>query len=294
MRKKLLLSGAVLALLASPFIGAYILVENRLNRIYVPPEEILPVTGDPDQVVRGEHLVTVLMGCTDCHADDLGGKMLYDDSLFGRIAGSNLTTGAGGVGAAYTVLDWERAVRHGLDQEDRPLIFVMASYYAGVGDADVAAMIAYLRQLPPVDRELPETTIGPLTRFFILADPQLLPAQVIDHDHGPLSAPEAGLTAEYGAYLATACTICHGADFSGGLYVGSGLNLTPGGDLRDWDEGDFINALRTGRVPGGRQLDDEKMPWKRLRELTDDELRAIWLHLQSLPTIQSTPAAEGG
>jgi len=293
MRKKTLLAGVVLALLASPFAVAYILVENRLNRTYVLPEEGMAVTGDPEQVARGEHLVTVLMGCTDCHADDLGGKLLYDDLLFGRIAGSNLTDGAGGVGGAYSDLDWERAIRHGLDQEGRPLIFVMASYYAELSDADVAAMIAFLRQVPPVDRELPATTIGPLTRFFILTDPHLLPAQVIDHDHGPLRAPEEGITAEYGAYLAVACTICHAADFGGGLYVGSGLNLTPGGDLRDWSEDDFIHALRTGRVPEGWQLDEEKMPWKRLRGLTDDELRAIWQHLQSLPTVQSTPTGEG-
>jgi cytochrome c553 len=280
---------ALMTLLALPFALAYLMVENRLNKTYELPPENLPITGAPEQVAHGEHLVTVLMGCTDCHDADLGGKMLYDDPLFGQIAGSNLTAGRGGVGGSYSDLDWERAIRHGLDYEGRPLIFVMASFYARVADEDVAAMIAYLRQLPPVDRQLPETTIGPLTRLFILTDAALLPAQVIDHEHGPLEAPPPGVTAEYGAYLMTACTICHGPDFAGGLYVGSGLNLTPGGDLRDWREEDFLTALRTGQVPEGWQLDEEKMPWKRIRDLSDEELRAIWLHLQSLPAVQTTP-----
>ncbi len=289
MRKKWFFGLGLLAILALPFALAYFLVEGSLNRTYTLPEESLPVDGSPGQVARGEHLVTALLGCTDCHGPDLGGKMLYDDALFGQIAGSNLTGGSGGVGAAYSDLDWERAIRHGLDYQGDPLIFVMASYYARLSDDDVAAMIAYLNQLPPVDRQLPATTIGPLTRFFILTDPALLPAQVIDHDHGPLEAPPPGVTAEYGAYLTTACTICHGPDFSGGLFVGSGLNLTPGGDLGGWTEADFLAALRTGQVPEGWELDEEKMPWKRIRQLSDDELRAIWLHLQSLPAVQTTP-----
>ena len=294
MRKKALWGGLILLLILTPFAAAAFMVENRMNRVYDLPEESLQVTGDPEQVARGEHLVTILMGCTDCHGEDLGGKLLYDDFFFGSIAGSNLTSGAGGIGETYATLDWERAIRHGLDQEGRSLIFVMASYYAEIGDEDVAAMIAFLEQLPPVDRELPETTLGPLTRFFILTDSHLLPAQIIDHNHEPFSAPPKGVTAEYGAYLATACTICHAADFGGGLYVGSGLNLTPGGDLRDWTEEDFINALRTGWIPSGRQLDEEKMPWRRFRHLNDEELKAIWLHLQSLPVVQRTPPPDDG
>ena len=294
MRRKILVAAVVLFLVLSPFAAAYILVESRMNAAYDLPEDSFIIRDDPELVARGEHLVTVLMGCTDCHDSDLGGKVLYDDFWFGSIAGSNLTSGAGGVGASYSPLDWERAIRHGLDHEGRPLIFVMASYYAEIADEDVAAMIAYLEQIEPVDRELPETRIGPLTRFFILTDPHLLPAQVIEHNHEPFRAPPKGVNAAYGAYLATACTICHAEDFGGGLYVGSGLNLTPGGDLRDWTEEDFINAIRTGWIPAGRQLNDEEMPWRRLRQLTDDELRAIWLHLKSLPAVQRTPPPNGG
>jgi hypothetical protein len=99
------------------------------------------------------------------------------------------------------------------------------------------------------------------------------------------------VTAEYGAYLAVACTICHGPDFSGGLNVGAGLNLTPGGDLSTWDEEDFITAIRTGWLPTYTRLDQEIMPWMRLRNLSDEELQAIWLHLQSLPAVQSTRGA---
>jgi hypothetical protein len=41
--------------------------------------------------------------------------------------------------------------------------------------------------------------------------------------------------------------------------------------------------MRTGNTPGGGKLDGEFMPWEHFAKLTDDELKALWLHLKSLP-----------
>jgi hypothetical protein len=46
-------------------------------------------------------------------------------------------------------------------------------------------------------------------------------------------------------------------------------------------------VLRTGTAPLGEQLDDEFMPWQRLKHLTDDEVAAIWLYLLSLPPLDT-------
>ena len=51
-----------------------------------------------------------------------------------------------------------------------------------------------------------------------------------------------------------------------------------------WSEEDFIATLRTGMTPGGKQLKDV-MPWKYFGQMTDDELKAVWLYLQSLPAL---------
>ena len=80
-------------------------------------------------------------------------------------------------------------------------------------------MVAYLKQMPPEDNELPETTVGLISRILVLIEPTMLPAQQIEHDHGSLSSPEPGVNAEYGRYLATACSVCHKPDFSGGEYL---------------------------------------------------------------------------
>jgi hypothetical protein len=49
-------------------------------------------------------------------------------------------------------------------------------------------------------------------------------------------------------------------------------------------EEDCIRTLRTGITPGRKQLIDF-MPWKYFGQMTDDELKAVWLYLQSLPAL---------
>jgi hypothetical protein len=48
-----------------------------------------------------------------------------------------------------------------------------------------------------------------------------------------------------------------------------------------WSEADFIKAIRTGVKPDGTQL-SEGMPWKEFEKLSEDNLRAMYRHLQSL------------
>ena len=62
-------------------------------------------------------------------------------------------------------------------------------------------------------------------------------------------------------------------------------NLTSGGEPGFWTEEQFINTIRTGTTPGGHMLDPEHMPWKEFKHMTDDELNAIWMYLQSLPKL---------
>ena len=98
-----------------------------------------------------------------------------------------------------------------------------------------------------------------------------------------------GVTVEYGKYLANTCTLCHASNLNGqtlreGGNVYVALNLTRGGEMGGWSEDQFITTMRTGVTPGGKQLIDF-MPWKYFGQMTDDELKAVWLYLQSLPAL---------
>jgi mono/diheme cytochrome c family protein len=258
-------------------------VEERLGRIYTVAVTPFPVEENADAISRGEHLVNYVFFCTECHGERLEGKAHFNDPLSGQVAARNLTSGEGGLPADFQVTDWIRAVRHGVGQNGKPLVEMPSNAYQHISDSDLAAIIAYVRNLPPVDNVMPHIELGPLYKLSILSDPSLLPAAVIDHQSGshPEVRPEASV--EYGKYLAAACTICHGADLAGGVSAGAGLNLTPAGDLGEWSPEEFMTAVRTGATPKGRDLDSELMPIDRVKHMTDMELEALWLYLNSLP-----------
>jgi len=164
-------------------------------------------------------------------------------------------------------------------------------YY--LSDEDLGALIAYLKSLPPVDNEMPPTDLGPLGRVMLplgqLPDALIPNVTVIDHYAPRPVTLEPEVTVEYGEYLANTCTLCHGPNLNGqtlreGPTVYVALNLTRGGEMVGWSEEQFITTMRTGVTPGGKQLIDF-MPWKFFGQMTDDELKAVWMYLQSLPPL---------
>jgi len=226
--------------------------------------------------------------CEHCHGPGLGGQVLEDNLMFGRLVATNLTSGVGGVGADYTDADWVRAVRHGIGTDGKSLVAMPSDVFYNFSDDDLGLIIAYLKSLPPVDNKLPETRLGPLGRVYLLQDPIILPAGVIDHDRPRPPEPPPGVTVERGEYMAFICRACHGDDLSGGTSrAPAGLNLTPAGDLAGWTEADFMRALRTGVSPEGDKFDPAEMPWQEIGQLTDDELKALWLYLKSLPPVET-------
>lgn len=68
-------------------------------------------------------------------------------------------------------------------------------------------------------------------------------------------------------------------------------NLTPDDStgLGEWTEEAFIQAIRTGKhqgQPNGRMI-LPPMPWELYRWATDDDLKAIWAYLQTIPAIEN-------
>ena len=68
-------------------------------------------------------------------------------------------------------------------------------------------------------------------------------------------------------------------------------NLTPDDStgLGEWTEEAFIGAIRTGKhqgQPNGRDI-LPPMPWEIIREATDEDLKAIWAYLGTLPPIEN-------
>lgn len=285
--------GSLIGLLVLAFVVLYVIGTVKWNSIrgkeYEVPVEPITIPTDQASIARGEHIATIRM-CKDCHTENWGGQ---SDSVPGLITLSfpNLTPGVGGVGATNTDEDWIRAIRHGVGQDGRGLILMPSRVWYYLSDDDLADLIAYLKSLPPIDNQPPKAELGPLGRVMMTLG-QLPPeatapdALIIDHDGTRPVAPQPGVTVEYGMYLARTCTLCHGSELNGQtIFDGSvALNLTPGGEMKGWSEEGFIATMRTGVTPNGHELKDV-MPWKYFGQMTDDELKAVWMYLQSLPPL---------
>jgi len=270
---------------------------SRLSKTYDFPPSGIVVPTDAASIEYGKHRVETL--CADCHSEDLGGVIGW--TVVGPLAtidSANLTSGEGGIAEEFTTdEDYVNAIRHGIDPEGKPIYMPAVAAFQHISDEDLGAMIAYLKTVPPVDRKTNGSQFTALGKIIFAAGMfGDLPVEVVAHQNS-VTAPTAGATVEYGEYLVNIgdCRACHGQELAGGSYPDPAVtqpvpNLTPGGELAGWSESDFLNAMRTGITPSGHQLSPDLMPWKETSLLSDEELQAIWIFLQSLPKLsQATP-----
>lgn len=285
---------AAFVLLAVLGLGSvYALTTARMHKTYAIEVRPVAVPTGADALERGKHLATV-RGCTECHRDDLAGGPVIDDPLVGHLHAPNLTRGRGGLPPEYSDLDFVRAIRHGVARDGRPLLLMPSHEFAGLVEADIAAIIAYVESVPAVDKPDGPVTVGPLARVLLTLGEIKIAAEEIDHAAAGTATVTAGVSPEYGHYLAASCVGCHNPSFTGGKIAGAppdwpaAANLTAhdGAGIARWSEADFIHTLRTARRPDGTEL-NPVMP-RVFGQMSDDELKAIWVFLRSLP-----PAATG-
>jgi mono/diheme cytochrome c family protein len=285
--------GSLVGLAAVAFVVLLIIGNGRANKVYAIAVTAPPIPTDAESIARGAHLVVINM-CTDCHTKNLAGQTEFTIDGLLTIPTPNLTRGTGGVGSLFKDDDWVRAIQHGVGHDGRALIVMPSKGFSQLSSEEVGEIIAYIKSVPPVDNELPKRQIEPIGRV-MMALGMFPPAAVdeIDHSLTPPATAPSGVTAAKGEYLTRICTQCHGDHLNGAPFGPPGQevptpNLTLGGPLASWTEADFVKTLRSGVTPGGKTLSDD-MPWKSFGQMSDDELHAVWLYIQSLP-----PLAQGG
>jgi mono/diheme cytochrome c family protein len=284
--------GSLIGLFLVAGVVLYFIGEARLNKTYNVPPSNLTLPTDAASIEFGKHRAEAL--CQGCHGADLSGvDNWFNVPPLGRIDSANLTSGEGGIGKEFTTEDYVRAIRHGIDREGKPIFMTAVVSTAHLSDEDLAAIIAYVKSVPPVNHTVAPRHFTPLARILLTAGMLgKLPAEAVSHDVH-VTAPPAGVTVEYGEYLVNTndCRVCHGQNLNGGKHPNPAIkkispNLTPGGELGFWTEEQFITTIRTGKSPGGHDLDSELMPWKYYSKFYDDELKAIWMYLHSLPKLE--------
>lgn len=250
---------------------------------------------------RGEYLVRGPAGCGNCHTPigpngfvaemELAGRVVEDIEAFTAVA-PNITP-AGRV-AQWSDAELSKAIREGIRPDGSvigpPMPFTM---YKGLGDDDLAAIVAFLRSVPAVKNDVPASV------YRIPLPPAYGPPVA------SVTAPPRGVTREYGGYLAgpvAHCMECHtpmgpqgpmldtalgqgGFEFHGPWGTSVAVNITPSDDgIGRWTDDELKMMITTGVRPGGAPM-LPPMPYPFLAKMTADDLDAIILYLRSIPPL---------
>ena len=262
----------------------YVVTNRQLAREYDVRVPAVAIPGDAASIERGRYIATRVSMCTECHGEDLGGKIVEESFAMGRLAGSNLTRGRGGVGARYSIEDFVRAIVHGVRSDRRSVIFMPSADFHFT-EADLGALVAYIRSVPPVDRAMPPPSPGPMARALaVLAGFPLTPAATIDHDRVRLAAEKDlvdPIAAGEKLVAMGGCRGCHGATLAGGGGPPPGAsNITPVG-IGAWTRDQFVTAIREHKRPNGSTIRDV-MP-RAYGQMSDADLQNIYAYLKTVP-----------
>ncbi|GMG82144.1 cytochrome c [Paralimibaculum aggregatum] len=250
---------------------------------------------------RGTYLVTSIVACGNCHTPqgpegplpglELAGMENFFETPDFLVHSPNITqdpeTGIG----AWSDAEIATAIREGRRPDGTiigpPMPIVQ---YRNLSDRDVAAIVAYLRTVPPVRREIPASDYRiPLPPAY--GPPVVTVAEVPADD--PLAR---------GAYLAGPaghCVECHspmgengapdiehrlgagGFEFPGPWGLSVSPDITPTG-LADYTDDELRRMITQGVRPDGSAM-LPPMPFAYYARMTPEDLDAVILYLRSLP-----------
>lgn len=253
---------------------------------------------------RGDYLMNGPVACGNCHTTinpdgspvpgmELAGRLLEDIPEFTAYAPNITQDKETGIGA-WTDEQIITAIREG-KRPDGTIIGppMPIGLYRSMSDTDVEAIVAYLRQVPAVKNEVPNST------YRIPLPPDYGPPV------GEVADVEPGVTVEYGEYLAgpiAHCVECHtpmgpaGPDFANRLAAGGfefrgpwgvsvSANLTPHEDgIRDYTDEEIVAMVTTGTRPDGSRM-FPPMGYAYYANIKPDDMKAIVAYLRSLPPL---------
>jgi mono/diheme cytochrome c family protein len=309
-RRALIVIGSILLVVV---LGGAAFVASRQNLKFDPPYPEIAASSDSSVIERGRYIVRNLAPCAACHAGPdhrtayangedvpLTGGYVFDIPP-GEFYSRNLTpdpeTGLGKVSDRAIA----RALRSGVGHDGRALLPFMEMQ--GLSDEDLQAVVSYLRTQQPVRSTVPPhhyNVLGKVVKATVLAKPL-----------GPATPPPAraprGATIENGRYLVESvslCWSCHTerSQMSGeltGPRFGGTTGFTDADDpLHSWSPPNITSDPETGRLGKmseeqfvarfrqGRTIPGSPMPWPSFSRIAEDDLRAIYRYLKSVPPVK--------
>lgn len=265
---------------------------------------------------RGEYLANHVAVCIDCHSkrefskfsfppkpgtEGIGASFPFGEAegIPGEIWAPNITPARL---ASWTDDEIARAIAHGVNKAGDTLFPIMQYYnYSRMAKDDLYAIIAYIRTLAPSD-----STVPPRKLFIPISSLPPLPEFAPEKN----KRPDPSDKVQYGQYMVTiaSCGDCHtprtkeGAPdfskaFSGGFVFKTPMfkvavsNITPDSatGIGTWTEDAFVAKFRTNSSPEVVNKDhgplNTMMPWAMYGKMKEEDLRAIYAYLRTVPPV---------
>ena len=280
---------------------------------------VLKVELTPEHIARGEYLANHVTVCIDCHSTrdwskfsgpptpgTLGkGGDIFDQKFGfpGVYYAKNITPE--GI-SRYTDGELFRTITTGVSKEGKALFPVMPFHYYGqMDEEDIKSIIAYIRTLKPIANNVPESKSDFPMNFII---------NTIPHEPSFTKLPSKTDVINYGKYLtnAAACIDCHtkfekgslvaGTEYGGGrefpfpdgsIVRSANISSDEETGIGGWDDETFVSLFKahSDSVTLNTQLNpgdfNSIMPWTMYGRMTDEDLKAIFAYLKTVPPIKN-------
>lgn len=314
--------GVLVGVLVALVVAFVVYVETTSSSRTRYPDTPMPVgiaaSTDPTVIEHGRALAQGVCHCAACHGayDGAHQEALREDvplsgglelhNPFGLFRVPNITSDREtGIGA-WSDAEIARVIRTGV-RRDGELSVTMGLAVGDLGDDDLAAIVSYLRTLPPVSHAVAPSEPSFLALAFVtfMPIPPGSPAAV----EGVPEEPEPSVAR--GEYLAGIgmCVGCHtparhddplspdlSRRFSGGdplpghdpahpelEYAPPNLTSDPDtGSTGRMSEEQWLDRFR--RI--GRTAPGSPMPWENFQRISDGDLRSIYRYVHALPPIR--------
>jgi hypothetical protein len=286
----------------------------------VADAEIITLDYTPERVARGKYLANHVSVCMDCHSTRdftkfsgplMEGTLGMGGDRFDQLVGMpgvflprNITPE--GI-SRYTDGELIRVITTGVTKEGRPMFPLMPyPYYGNMDKEDIYSIVAYLRSIPPIKNDVPESSADFPVNFILHTMPK---------DATPQSRPSKDNKIEYGKYMtnASGCRECHTQaergqiipelEYSGGREfsfpdgsVCRSANITPDKEtgIGAWTPELFVRRFKmfkdsTYVLPSVAKGEfNSYMPWTMYAGMEEEDLEAIFAYLQTLTPIKNS------
>jgi mono/diheme cytochrome c family protein len=317
MKKVLKYIGYLLALLVVAIAGLLSYVKLALPN--VGEAEDLKIDYTPERIERGRYLANTVTVCMDCHSkrdySKFSGPLV--DGTFG-MGGDRFDQALGMPGvffarnitpegiSRYTDGELFRVITTGVTKEGRAMFPLMPyPYYSRMDPEDIYSIIAYVRSIPAIKNEVPESVADFPMNFILNTIPQKA---------NPQKRPEKSDVLAYGAYMtnASGCVECHtqvdkgqiipevsyggGREFmfpDGSILRSSNISPDTETGIGKWTEEGFIQRFTayadSTYVPADIAPGEYNsiMPWTMYGKMEREDLAAIYQYLKTVkPVVQ--------